>query len=148
MGIAWARKRRKMRLSVGAKLRSSGRSRSRAKRMTKATVACVCEAHATVTGCCCAKRTWGASSAKWAKSRDPLFRYPKPQVAEIVSSSESVDLSNSSLMVLSLPMNILSTHSSNIAVPDIPKDSTFSNSTVLAPVLQEESNTAIDATDR
>ncbi|KAJ8553183.1 hypothetical protein K7X08_023861 [Anisodus acutangulus] len=33
-------------------------------------------------------------------------------------------------------------------VPDIPKDSTFSNSTVLAPVLQEESNTAIDATDR
>ncbi|KAJ8535767.1 hypothetical protein K7X08_034168 [Anisodus acutangulus] len=81
-------------------------------------------------------------------SRDPHSRYPKPQVAEIVSSSESVDLSNSSLRVLSLPMNILSTHSSNIAVPDIPKDSTFSNSTVLAPILQEESNTAIDATDR
>lgn len=81
-------------------------------------------------------------------ARDPQFKYPKAEVAENVSSSQSVDLSNSNLMVLSLPMNILSTHSNNIAVPNIPTDSTSSNSTVLAPILPEESNTAIDTTDR
>lgn len=79
--------------------------------------------------------------------RDPQFTYPKPEVAEIVSSSQSVDVSNSNLMVLSLPMNILSNHSSNIAVPNILTDSTFSNSAVVAPVSEEESNTSIDATD-
>ncbi|MCD7472841.1 Glutamate receptor ionotropic, delta-2 [Datura stramonium] len=72
-------------------------------------------------------------------ARDPQFKYPKAEVAETVSSSQSVDLSNSNLMVLSLPMNILSTHSNNIAVPNIPTDSTFSSSTALAPVSSEES---------
>ncbi|XP_060206070.1 glutamate receptor 2.8-like [Lycium barbarum] len=79
-------------------------------------------------------------------ARNPQFKYPKPE--EIVSSSHSVDLSNSNLMVLSLPMNILSAHSNNIAVPNIPTDFTLANSTVLAPALPEELSTAIDATDR
>ncbi|KAM3245778.1 hypothetical protein P3L10_007545 [Capsicum annuum] len=79
--------------------------------------------------------------------RDPKFKYPKPEVAEIVSSSESVDLSNTNLTVHSLPMNILSTQFNNVAVPNIPTDSTFSNSTVVSPVSEEESNTAIDASD-
>lgn len=79
--------------------------------------------------------------------RDPKFKYPKPEVAEIVSSSESVDLSNTNLTVHSLPMNILSTQFNNVAVPNIPTDSTLSNSTVVSPVSEEESNTAIDASD-
>ncbi|MCD7454687.1 Glutamate receptor ionotropic, delta-2 [Datura stramonium] len=79
-------------------------------------------------------------------ARDPQFKYPKAEVAETVSSSQSVDLSNSNLMVLSLPMNILSTHSNNIAVPNIPTDSTFSSSTVL--LFHRRINTTIDATDR
>ncbi|KAF3647535.1 putative receptor-like protein kinase-like [Capsicum annuum] len=79
--------------------------------------------------------------------RDPKFKYPKPEVAEIVSSSESVHSSNTNLTVLSLPMNILSTQSNNVAVPNIPTDSTFSNSAVVLPVSEEESNTAIDASD-
>lgn len=88
------------------------------------------------------------SSLRSTKARDPQFKYPKAEVAESVSSSQSVDLSNSNLMVLSLPMNVLSTHPNNIAMPNIPTTATSSNSTVLAPILPEESNTAIDATDR
>lgn len=88
------------------------------------------------------------SSHPSTMARDPQFKYPKAEVAEIISSSQSVDLSNSNLMVLSLPMNILSTHSNNIALPSIPTNATSSNSTVLAPILPEESNTAIDVIDR